>query len=492
MRFLKEDYEQSYDELNSYLEENGIYGYTEAIAMRADYSKEDLNDYLEYEGIIGYTDDIYDILNEYKDPEEETHTCVICGKEFQGYGNNAEPVEKGKCCDNCNRNVVIPARLEEFKKGVGRLDLAEDLGLTERIPKDLARAYRKDKYKAAAMSHHEPRQTWGQDIDYEKVQYKEITPEEALKYKKMGEITNLRLLINGNLIEFDPYTSRSSVDYDLPWGKEYTTKSGNTVRSVKLTPFAHLVQVADKIYYTDSENKVKSPIDPDKLKRLETTDDYRFKRNNSSYYDSYGDVLPKYGNIRQLGKHKDRDDWSEREARWAKEAIQNRKDDLVYYKSLLDSGRISQEDYDKKVTYLNDQIKKETDKLYRELGNAKDNRKRLERQYSEIISQANINKYKALKYNIKQAEDQINKLNTKLDDIRENGSEADTYSYERKRLSELMSQLKSIQHDIAYYQAKLNDSKTNSDIKEAEDNLAEQEKLLKDATDDLNKLLKRV
>ena len=40
------------------------------------------------------------------------HTCVICQREFEGYGNNAEPVAAGRCCDECNMSVVIPARLE--------------------------------------------------------------------------------------------------------------------------------------------------------------------------------------------------------------------------------------------------------------------------------------------------------------------------------------------------------------------------------------------
>ena len=52
----------------------------------------------------------------------EHHKCVICGKEFDGYGNNAEPVKPGICCDECNAKQVIPARL----KGMG-VDLKESL-----------------------------------------------------------------------------------------------------------------------------------------------------------------------------------------------------------------------------------------------------------------------------------------------------------------------------------------------------------------------------
>ena len=44
------------------------------------------------------------------------HICCICGKEFEGYGNNPDPIvpfESGEtCCNDCNANVVIPKRIE--------------------------------------------------------------------------------------------------------------------------------------------------------------------------------------------------------------------------------------------------------------------------------------------------------------------------------------------------------------------------------------------
>ena len=42
--------------------------------------------------------------------------CSICKDEIKGYGNNAEPVNGGRCCDKCNMEVVIPARLELILK----------------------------------------------------------------------------------------------------------------------------------------------------------------------------------------------------------------------------------------------------------------------------------------------------------------------------------------------------------------------------------------
>lgn len=44
--------------------------------------------------------------------------CSICGKKNEGYGNNARPVNDGKCCDYCNANVVIPARIYQWKEDI--------------------------------------------------------------------------------------------------------------------------------------------------------------------------------------------------------------------------------------------------------------------------------------------------------------------------------------------------------------------------------------
>jgi len=55
--------------------------------------------------------------------------CCICGGEIEkkvnpkngevywDCGNNAEPVKRGRCCDVCNMEVVIPARLKQISGG---------------------------------------------------------------------------------------------------------------------------------------------------------------------------------------------------------------------------------------------------------------------------------------------------------------------------------------------------------------------------------------
>ena len=55
----------------------------------------------------------------------DKYVCCICGKEFEGWGNNPYPVvkdEDARCCDDCNAMCVIPARIEALSnsnKGEG-------------------------------------------------------------------------------------------------------------------------------------------------------------------------------------------------------------------------------------------------------------------------------------------------------------------------------------------------------------------------------------
>lgn len=58
--------------------------------------------------------------------ETEKQVCCICGEEYTGYGNNAEPYKEGRCCDECNRKFVIPSRLNKLRSTKN-----ESLKLTE-------------------------------------------------------------------------------------------------------------------------------------------------------------------------------------------------------------------------------------------------------------------------------------------------------------------------------------------------------------------------
>lgn len=45
----------------------------------------------------------------------DKYRCCICNKVLYDLGNNAEPIRKGRCCDECNRVYVIPARLKDVE-----------------------------------------------------------------------------------------------------------------------------------------------------------------------------------------------------------------------------------------------------------------------------------------------------------------------------------------------------------------------------------------
>jgi hypothetical protein len=42
--------------------------------------------------------------------ETKNNICSICYKKYVGFGNNAQPLNSGRCCNNCNSICVIPAR----------------------------------------------------------------------------------------------------------------------------------------------------------------------------------------------------------------------------------------------------------------------------------------------------------------------------------------------------------------------------------------------
>jgi hypothetical protein len=51
----------------------------------------------------------------------EKFKCCLCDKEVEGFGNNPDPLpvnhEDDECCDECNLEKVIPARIELLLKG---------------------------------------------------------------------------------------------------------------------------------------------------------------------------------------------------------------------------------------------------------------------------------------------------------------------------------------------------------------------------------------
>lgn len=55
--------------------------------------------------------------------------CSICGEQYEGFGNNAQPINNGICCDMCNTDVIY-ARLGLFQENVNAQETFESGKIT--------------------------------------------------------------------------------------------------------------------------------------------------------------------------------------------------------------------------------------------------------------------------------------------------------------------------------------------------------------------------
>ena len=48
--------------------------------------------------------------------ENAGQICSICRADYDEWGQSAEPVNRGRCCNRCNERVVIPAKIALMRK----------------------------------------------------------------------------------------------------------------------------------------------------------------------------------------------------------------------------------------------------------------------------------------------------------------------------------------------------------------------------------------
>jgi len=65
--------------------------------------------------------------------ENKKHVCSICLNLYRGFGNNAQPVNNGRCCDDCNMTRVLPERLKLFFQQKSELQEGEECGVCGRV-----------------------------------------------------------------------------------------------------------------------------------------------------------------------------------------------------------------------------------------------------------------------------------------------------------------------------------------------------------------------
>ena len=47
---------------------------------------------------------------------DDVKICSICFQAYTEYGNSAEPINNGRCCNRCTDEVVIPARIRAMRQ----------------------------------------------------------------------------------------------------------------------------------------------------------------------------------------------------------------------------------------------------------------------------------------------------------------------------------------------------------------------------------------
>ena len=60
--------------------------------------------------------------------ENKKLVCSLCGVKLNSIyeSHNAQPLNTGRCCTDCNNLKVIPARLERASKGESIYELKEE------------------------------------------------------------------------------------------------------------------------------------------------------------------------------------------------------------------------------------------------------------------------------------------------------------------------------------------------------------------------------
>lgn len=348
-------------------------------------------------------------------------------------------------------------------------ELTESEKIEEKLPKDLARAYN--------HNGRDLKSRFTDKIDYENANYTEITPEEAIEYRRQGKAGNIRAIIScydhSQALEFrasDGYCYSSGyVDHS----KAYTNKSGKTTTNVKEMPFSYVMKIADKIYYTDEDSTF---IDDEKMKRREI---------DTSLTQRYRSTVYKKGQDRFRGQHKDN--------AWDKEAREQHNKRIAKLKQMLndvqakyDAGDLSRNEFERTAARYKSDLDYYVGQEYKSR-----KFKNEPTEYDIRTSRRTVDEFERLKSNAYQARRELTYAEQNLADIKKNSSDASSYSYYRNALASAREKVASLMKNIAYYEEKLSDDSVAKNQAEYETKVTDLTNELANIQSEIDKLLKR-
>lgn len=373
-------------------------------------------------------------------------------------------------------------------------NLKENQELDEKLPKDLAKAYKRvNKDHSYDMGVKDARREVR--TDYENSNYTEVSPEEAMELKKQGKLGDVRLIIDGEAVKFDANGNPLN-SFTVNWKNEYETKNGVTKDKVRQMPLSHLFKIADKIYVTDeAEHSTRTEGEWVKDEKGDykwnITKDNPIAAKRRQQRDNDIDDTGRHSTSFEKGQAQDYQNY----AKGNEKRVKEYEDKLAKLEKSYEDGDISRKQYESdKASYLNSietykkyaqQDKKRSGDYFQRYRNT-----RADRTFaaSNKNLQAGIEKFRDLKNDIRNAK-------YHLDDLKRNGVSwynLNGGSYERNN-----EEINSIKAEISRLQNKLADlEKANVGLQDANAKqnaqaLADAEQNITNLQNELDTLLKR-
>ena len=341
--------------------------------------------------------------------------------------------------------------------------------LDEKIPADLAKAYKQANYTGRS----------GANTDLQNADYQEVDANTGYKLYK-EDPKQVRLLVNGKLIDFrdNGYPSLNHRDEWLPDNLAYVKKNGQKIKDTLHVPAKHLFNIASKIYVTN-EHKPEGQKDPDLLSQR--------RENPESRYGSVSDlksrgVASKYWGDPEIRGNVDLMNSSS----YRRQRVDRYKKELKQYQEYIKNATSDSDKryYQQRIDKLNDSIKE----LQGDINDA-EARKRYAN--SERSLQKPLERYISLKNNINNLQDRVDRSQRELEQVRTNGS--DESRRNKQRLTELQQRLKELRKQIAMVELDLEgtDEEDARAVAAAEAKYQAAMGQLGDAQAEINALLRR-
>lgn len=328
-------------------------------------------------------------------------------------------------------------------------ELEESKSLNEKIPADLAKAYRQSaEYRRREGALYTPDLGDREgDLDFENTDYIEITPEEAEEYRKKGEADKLRVIYWGSAYMVDPRSFKLKPSTGIKPEDEYITRTGRHINNSNYVPFSHMMEIADKIYYTNEGDIKRTKRNSDEWDSG-THSFERFEKSTLKDWEEYLDEYEKQ--LQELEDMWEEGDISRKEYEIKKEKLLNK---VKYWRKKADNQRfyIRNQARKKQDEYITKLIRKAVDSFY----DLKNKLKRLERE-SQWRAQEVDNAKSGTSY----------------------------YQYHVKQIKD---KIKRLQDDLAYYEERAG----APEIEEAENKLSKTLKEIEETKKQLDDLLKR-